>query len=257
LLHQLKHYIRHCFKSFHLHGIHSPFVFALEKECLKDKSIYEQYNEMIRFRESLKNNHSTLNIEDYGAGSKVFKSNERKVSDILKHNCSDKKSTRILWRLCRYFKVRNVLEFGTSLGIATHAMALASDEIHITSIEGSPEIQKFAVDRFNNLSIKNIKSICSTFKEFLTQEKKNIYDLIYIDGHHDGIATIKYFEDCLKHSHKDTVFVLDDIYWSTSMTMAWDQLCNHPKVTASVDLFDMGLLFLREEQLQERFYINL
>ncbi|MGJ8684475.1 MAG: O-methyltransferase [Nonlabens sp.] len=256
MLHQLKHYIKHSLKSFHLHGIHSPFVFTLEKKCLRDKDHYEQYGEMLRFRESLQYNHTILNIKDYGAGSRVFKSNVRKVSDILKHNSSDQKSAALLMRLCSYFKVQQVLELGTSLGIATQAMAISKPDVHITTVEGSPEVQQFAVQSFNDLGLKNIISICSKFTDFLADHDSS-YDLIYIDGHHDGAATLAYFESCLRFAHNNTVFVLDDIYWSGDMTAAWDQLCHHSQVTASVDLYDLGLLFLRKEQLQERFYIKL
>ncbi len=230
-------------------------MFNLEKKCLRDKSHYEPYDAMKRFRESVKNNTTTLHIQDYGAGSRVFKSNKRKVSDILKHNSSDEKSAELLYRLCRYFEVKNVLELGTSLGVATQAMALSG--AYVTTIEGSPEVQEFAKDLFKNHSINNIESVCSTFKDYLAQEKEMTYDLIYIDGHHDGEATMTYFESCISKSHKDTVFVLDDIYWSPGMTAAWNKLCEHPQVTASVNLYDLGLLFLRKEQLQERFYIKL
>lgn len=210
---------------------------------------------MKRFRESVKKNTTILHIKDHGAGSRVFKSNERKVSDILKHNSSDEKSARLFYRLCRYFEVKNVLELGTSLGIATHAMALSG--AYVTTIEGSPEVQEFAKNEIKKSGITNVESICSTFADFLALGKENTYDLIYIDGHHDGQATINYFESCLNNAHLDTVFVLDDIYWSADMTKAWNHLCEHPQVTASVNLYGMGLLFLRKEQLQERFYIKL
>lgn len=257
MLHQLKNYILHSLKSIHLHGIHSPFIFTLEKNCLRDPTFYEHYEVMTRFRESLKTNLTTLHIEDYGAGSKVFKSNQRKVSDILKYNSSDQKAARLLYRLCRYFKVGKVLELGTSLGVATQAMSLSNDDIHITTIEGSPEVQEFASSMIKKLGIHNVDSINGKFEEILAQKKDTMYDLIYIDGHHDGAATIAYFNSCLEYSHKDTIFVLDDIYWSSDMTVAWNELCHHAQVTASVDLYDMGLLFLRKEQLQERFYIKL
>lgn len=257
MLHQLKHYIKHLFKSFHLHGIHSPFVFTLEKKCLRDQTVYEQYGDIASFRESLKNNTTTLHIKDYGAGSRVFKSDERKVNEILKYNSSDQKCARLLYRLCRYFKVKNVLELGTSLGVATHAMAISNTDIHVTTIEGSPEVHQFATSQFKKLGLTNVESLCCTFNDYLELGKEMTYDMIYIDGHHDGAATIAYFESCLNHTHNDTVFILDDIYWSAGMTAAWNKLCIHPRVTASVDLFDLGLLFLREEQSQEPFSIKL
>jgi predicted O-methyltransferase YrrM len=259
LLHSIFAYFSHLVKSFHLHGIHSPFVFKLEKKCLRDASFKEDYAKLSRFRGSMHPSNTTLYIKDYGAGSRVFKSNNRQVKDILKHNCSTEKDTQLLYRLCACFKVNQVLELGTSLGIATHAMATARPSAQITTIEGSPEVYEFAKNALKKEGLGNVRFIKSTFKEFFEKQnsKPVIYDLIYIDGHHDGEATLSYFESILDKIHNDTVVVLDDIYWSIDMTRAWNQICIHTQVTASIDCFDLGMVFFRKEQLQERFYIKL
>lgn len=258
MFHLVFAYFSHLIKSFHLHGIHSPFIFQLEKKCLRDDSVKEDYELLSRFRESGAASNLILNIEDHGAGSRVFKTNERKVAEILRHNCSTKKDTQLLYRLCAYFEVNHVLELGTSLGVATHAMAVSRPQAQITSVEGSPEVYGFAKKQLQENNIQNVELICSTFKDFLSQHKEEkLYDLIYVDGHHDGDATITYFESILAHVHNDSVVVFDDIYWSSDMTRAWNQICKHSKVTASVDCFDFGLIFFRKEQSQERFFIKL
>jgi predicted O-methyltransferase YrrM len=259
LFHFIFAYFSHLIKSFHLHGIHSPFVFQLEKKCLRDARSYVDYVKLSRFRESLHHNNASLHIEDHGAGSRVFKSNDRKVSQILQHNCSTEKDAQLLYRLCTYFQVNTVLELGTSLGIATHAMATARPSAQITTIEGSPEVYEFAKNALKKEGLGNVRFIKSTFKEFFEKQnsKPVIYDLIYIDGHHDGEATLSYFESILDKIHNDTVVVFDDIYWSIDMTRAWNQICIHTQVTASIDCFDLGMVFFRKEQLQERFYIKL
>jgi len=259
LFHFIFAYFSHLIKSFHLHGIHSPFVFQLEKKCLRDASPYADYLKLSRFRESLHNNKSSLHIEDHGAGSRVFKSNDRKVTDILQHNCSTEKDTQLLYRWCSYFEVNTVLELGTSLGIATHAMATARPHAQITTVEGSPEVYEFAKKALEKEDLKQVNFVNATFQDFFKEQKTPapIYDLIYIDGHHNGDATCFYFESILHQVHNDTVVIFDDIYWSADMTRAWNQICHHPQVTASVDCFDFGLIFFRKEQMQEQFYVKL
>lgn len=259
MFHFIFAYFSHYIKSFHLHGIHSPFIFQLEKKCLRDARSYVDYVKLSSFRESLHHNKSSLHIEDHGAGSKVFKSSERKVTDILQHNCSTTKDTQLLYRLCTYFQVNRVLELGTSLGIATHAMATSRPQAQITTVEGSPEVYEFAKKAFEKQAVKQVNFVNATFKDFFKNQKTPtpIYDLIYIDGHHNGDATCAYFESILNQVHNDSVVIFDDIYWSEDMTRAWNQICRHPQVTASVDCFDFGLIFFRKEQRQERFYVKL
>ncbi len=259
MFHLVFSYFLHLIKSFHLHGIHSPFIFQLEKKCLRDNQLYEGYEKLSRFRNSIKNSKLILNIEDHGAGSRVLKTNLRAVKDILKHNCSTEKDAQLLYRLCTYFKVNQVLELGTSLGIATHAMATARPQAKITTVEGSASIYELAKKALVKEGLKNVYTVHSTFKNFFEtrKEDRTKYDLIFIDGHHSGEATLQYFESILDRVHNDTVVVFDDIYWSEDMTRAWNEICKHSKVTASVDCFDFGMVFFRKEQLQERFYVKL
>ena len=79
-------------------------------------------------------------------------------------------------------------------------------------------------------------------------------DYVYIDGNHQKAPTLSYFNQCLLNSHADTVFVFDDIHWSEEMEEAWESIKAHPKVTLSLDLFYMGLVFLREEQLEKQHF---
>jgi predicted O-methyltransferase YrrM len=77
-----------------------------------------------------------------------------------------------------------------------------------------------------------------------------------MDGHHAKEPTLDYFELCLQHSHNDTVLVLDDIHWSQGMEAAWSAIKAHPRVTVTIDLYSLGLVFLRSEQAREHFRLR-
>lgn len=49
---------------------------------------------------------------------------------------------------------------------------------------------------------------------------------------------------------------MDDIYWSKEMTKAWEYIKAHPSVTVTVDLFWIGLVFFRKEQVKEDFVLR-
>ncbi|WP_164549884.1 O-methyltransferase [Nonlabens ponticola] len=252
--HQIKYYLAHRFKSIHLHGIHSPFIYAFNKDCLQQGSSLAVKDELLRFRESITSHPATLQITDHGAGSKKLNKSLRNTSQILKVNCSSHYRTQLLARIADYLNVENALELGTSLGVTAHALSLTSD---ITTVEASPAVLDYARQRWDDFKISNITSISSTFDVFLDKlDQKSQYDLVFIDGHHDGAATLDYFERLLPHLHDDSIVIVDDIYWSTGMTTAWKTLQNHPKVTACIDTFQWGLIFLRKEQRQQTFHVH-
>ncbi len=57
---------------------------------------------------------------------------------------------------------------------------------------------------------------------------------------------------CLPCIHEQTIFIFDDIYWSCEMTEAWEIIKSSPKVTLTIDLYRMGIVFfdpaIREKQ---------
>ena len=106
------------------HAVHSPFVFNLVTKCFYDKTIYQEYEVLNAYRQALLNNHNTIEVADFGAGSRVFQSNIRQISQIAKTAGISKKRAELLFRMVHYFKPNEILEIGTSLGLATSAMAL-------------------------------------------------------------------------------------------------------------------------------------
>ena len=82
------------------------------------------------------------------------------------------------------------------------------------------------------------------------------FDLIFFDGHHSKEATLRYFEALLSTAHNDSIFIFDDIYWSSEMKAAWTKIKAHPEVTVTIDTFFWGLVFFRKEQLKQNFKIR-
>jgi hypothetical protein len=77
-------------------------------------------------------------------------------------------------------------------------------------------------------------------------------DLVLIEAD-EKEQILKYFEDCLPKVYDNTMLVLNGIYKNDSMKQAWQQIKLNPKVTVTVDLFWMGLVFFRSGQVKEDF----
>jgi predicted O-methyltransferase YrrM len=257
MFYQIKSYIKFLLKSTNQHGVHSPFVFNLVTKCLYDKAIYKEYSEIEQYRTALLKNKNTIEVTDLGAGSKTTKQRKRLISQIAKNASTTKRRTKLLYRLVRHFNCKNCLELGTSLGVATQAMSLGNPKGNIRTIEGCPNIAKFSKEKFNQLHLYNIEVLTGDILDKIEELKPKSYDLVFFDGNHQKVATIKYFESLLPKVNNNTVFIFDDIYWSKDMTEAWENIKQHPKVTVSIDTFFWGFIFFRQEQQKEHFTIRL
>lgn len=258
MLFQIKSYFKFLWKSKNAHGIHSPFVFDLVTKCLYDKNNYPEYSVLKGYRNSLLQNKQTIEVTDFGAGSKVFKSNTREISKIAATAGITSKNAELLFRICKYFKSGKTLEIGTSLGLATSALSLGSKNSEITTLEGCPETSKVAQDQFEKFGLTNIDPIITEFTDYLNSSnlKSKILNLIFVDGNHQKEATLQYFDLLLPTITNNSIWIFDDIHWSADMESAWEIIKKNPKVTVTIDTFQWGIVFFRKEQKKEDFVIR-
>jgi predicted O-methyltransferase YrrM len=231
------------------HGIHSPFVFDFVTLVLNDKGEYYCYDAVETLRARLLENDATINVIDLGAGSRKGAQNERKISDIARNALKPPKYSRLLFRMANYFKSHTILELGTSLGITTCYLAHADHAAEVVTMEGVPSIAQLASNQFEQMGLKNIKLVEGNFDETLSQALNDLpgIDFAYIDGNHREEPTIRYFNTMYPSLHKDSVVVFDDIHWSKEMENAWDKIKADERVTLTIDLFFIGIVFFKPD----------
>lgn len=250
-------YLKYLFRSFHLHGVHSPFVFSFIQNVLREKSAYYAYADIESIRAKLLLTEKKVNVLDLGAGSKRNNQDTKRIKDITKLSAKSPKYGQLLFRIVREYQPKTILEFGTSLGISTAYLALANKKSSVISMEGSPEIAKIASINLEKLGIANVAILNGEFNEQLKTALKQMpqLDLVFFDGNHQEKATIAYFERCLAHAHENSIFIFDDIYWSAGMKKAWKKIKEHPKVSINIDLFQMGIVFFKTDRKKENFTV--
>ena len=254
----LKSYIKFLYNSKNEHGVHSPFVFFLVTKCFYDKKKCPEYTILKDYRNSLLQNKNTIEVTDFGAGSRVFKSNTRAINQIAKTAGISPKRAELLFRIVRYFQPETILEIGTSLGLATTALALGNKKAKIISLEGCPNTINQCQLQLQKFNINNVECVNTEFSSYLSnfQLPTSNFQLIYFDGNHSKKATIDYFELLLPTITNDSVWIFDDIHWSKEMEEAWEIIKNHSKVTVTIDTFQWGIVFFRKEQEKEHFVIR-
>ncbi|HEX8278129.1 MAG TPA: class I SAM-dependent methyltransferase [Segetibacter sp.] len=241
------------------HGIHSPFVFDFITNVLNDKRTFYAYEELEQLRGGLLSNQKLLTIEDFGAGSSVDKSNQRKVCDIARLALKPKKFGQLMFRMVDYYKANTIVELGTSLGITTGYLASGNLMGQVYTFEGAKQVVEVARQNFQKLSLNNIKVIEGNFDNTLQPllNKISEVDFAFVDGNHRKEPTIQYFDQLLAKAREHSVFIFDDIHWSKGMEEAWRHIQQHAAVTLTIDLFFIGLVFFRKEQkVQQHFSVR-
>lgn len=258
MFHIIRTYLKFIYASKNEHGVHSPFVFSLVTKCFYDQKNYPAYSILKKYRNVLLQNKNTIEVTDFGAGSRVFKSNTRAINQIAQTAGITIKRADLLYRIVHYLQPQNILEIGTSLGLATSALSLGNDKANITTLEGCPNTAAVAQHHFEQFKFRNITSVVTEFSAYLktTAFPPSTFDFIYFDGNHSQKATLDYFELLLPSITNESVWIFDDIHWSTDMEEAWEAIKSHPKVTVTIDTFQWGLVFFRKEQPKEHFVIR-
>ncbi|MCE7059905.1 O-methyltransferase [Dyadobacter sp. CY343] len=252
-------YLKYLLRSGNQHSIHSPFLFDLYNQVINVKDQRADYAEIKKLRKELLSSREIIEILDLGAGSRVNKSNQRKIGTIAKNAEKPEKFGKLFYRLVQRFQPETVIELGTSLGLTTLYFSKANPAADIISFEGCPQTAAKAETHFTRLGAQNIEVVVGNIDQTLPARLAQLdqtLDFAYFDANHRYEPTMRYFEDCLPHIQENSVFIFDDIYWSKEMTQAWEQIKSHPKVTLTVDLFWIGLVFFRTGQAKEDFTLR-
>ncbi|TRX61587.1 class I SAM-dependent methyltransferase [Carboxylicivirga sp. M1479] len=258
---QIKKYLNYCLHAKYRkgYGLHSPFVFNLVREVFYCEHSFYAFDLIKEYKNELKLANKVISVVDYGAGSSNFTSKDRSVEKLVKASSISTKYGELLFRLLQHINPHNILELGTSIGISTLYLALADRRREVLTIEGCVETAKQAQIAFDKFDCSNVKQFVGQFQDVLPNlvAKTDVLDFVFFDGNHQKQATIDYFNLCLTKVGANSVFVFDDIYWSKGMSEAWDIIRQHPQVTVSIDVFQLGIVFFNKDYSKQNFVVRL
>jgi predicted O-methyltransferase YrrM len=259
LYHALK-YLEYLALSRHSkgHGIHSPFVFDLVSTLFRNKTCVDVVCSIEIIRKSLLKDKRKIVVNDLGSGREKRKTPIRKVSEIARNSAIPKRYGTLLSKLAGRFGNGTVLELGTSLGIGTMYMAFANPSASVYTIDACSECSGIAAENFKSAGLSNVKQLNGTFADvlptFLSAGANPGF--VFIDGDHRKKALTENFNMLAESSASTTVIAIDDIHDSPEMTEAWHEIRQHGKVTATIDIFRMGIVFFREDITRNHYRIR-
>lgn len=230
------------------HGIHSPFVFDFVVSVLNDHGAYPAYASIEALRRRLFQDQTMLLVEDMGAGSVYAATHSLSVATIARRAAKPPRLGQLLFRIAHHYRPATVVELGTSLGMSAAYLASGAPEANVFTLEGAPAVAEAADRNLRSLGV-DVSVVTGDFDETLLPLLGRIppLELAFVDGNHRREPTLRYFDLLLRHSARSAVLIFDDIHWSEEMEAAWAAIKRDPRVYLTIDLFFIGIVFLREE----------
>jgi predicted O-methyltransferase YrrM len=224
---------------------------------VKPKKEREAWESIDQVRQALLRRTDFIEEIDYGAGlSGQQCSPEKQRSGVIIRNrvnettsySKERHWVEILFYLARARRPRKVLEMGTCVGISGSYIAKAlqlNGNGRLWTLEGSPASAALARETFAKVGVAEwVVLLVGPFHQTLMPCLANSgpFDFVFVDGHHDGQATIGYFEQIENRLAPEAIVVFDDITWSSDMARAWTAISSRGLVRGRLPLRGMGIL---------------
>lgn len=217
----------------------------------EELSVFESIE---RRREEIIAEARPLTYRDYGAGNPEENRSDDQMYEGVAVESSTDKNCRIglkgEWARWMYAAVKKhspktILEMGTNCGFSSIYMSKGAPEASIHTIEGAEAIACIAQENSRYLGCSNIHHHIGRFQDILESVASSIapIDFVFIDGHHDGDATVRYFTLLKPYFSGTAVIVFDDIHWSEGMEKGWNTIIAGLDETAYEDLGKLGIVY--------------
>ena len=208
-------------------------------------------------RERLARSDEQIEAVDYGTGSAETERTAEEmargtpvvytVSDLCLSSSNPPQWDRVLFNIVRRLEPARAVEMGTCLGLSAAyqgaALELNSGEGQLVTLEGAPTLAERSRTHLKELGVARVTVRTGRFDDTLgpvVAELKPV-NYVFVDGHHDGQATLDYFDLIAPHLGPGAVVVYDDINYNDDMKRAWDRIAADERVTHAADLGSMGV----------------
>lgn len=210
--------------------------------------------------------------------SRVKSGDRRKVREIAKGSLAKQKYAQMLARMVNWLgrplltspsregidqevsedrKGLTIVELGTSLGITTAYLAAMDSRNNVVTYEGCPGVVAVAKENWKVLGLKNIDCHVGEIDVAVLERDIEKVDLAFVDANHTYASTREYFNVLARKVHAKSVIVVDDIHYNRDMALAWRAICADERVTSTIDLYQMGLVFFDKNYWKKHYKIRL
>lgn len=250
-------------------GVHSPYLFEWVRMVMMDRNSYYSWDAIEDCRRAMLADDRELEFVDYGSGKlkgengklKGENGERRRVCDIARRSLTKRKYAEMLFRLVNWlgtthrlangsgtanslaFRGLTIVELGTSLGVTTAYLAMPDSRNRVLTFEGCASVAEVAEENWRKLNVKNIQCVVGAIDAAVLSRELSCVDVAFVDANHTYAGAREYFNVLASMVHEKSVIVMDDIHYSSEMERAWKEICEDERVTSTMDLYQMGLVF--------------
>lgn len=146
------------------------------------------------------------------------------------------KHLKLIYRIINRYKSKNILEIGNSSLL---------DCTFLSNIQWKANVFFINVETNEISEIKAQKNI-----------KPVSFDFAFYNFENNNSLTLIEFMNHLKYFHNNSIVAINNIHQFKQMEEVWRKIITQKEVTISIDLFFIGLVFFRKEQVKENFIIR-
>lgn len=234
-------------------GVHSPFVYNLITKVIEERCPYYSFQDIELYRKQLSHKMDPITYPDWRNKGRL---RCRTVAEIVRREAVKPKLGALLFRLANYFKARNILQIGTTMGISTLYLTSYSTDLRCIALENIPGFATIARQAFEKKARNPIDLRVGGYKESLPQALKDLgnVDLVFFNTLYEPQNNRWLFQECLRYAHNETVFVFKGINANQRSRELWKEICETPEVTVTLDLYSLGIV-LFNKKLYKKDYI--
>lgn len=190
---------------------------------------------------------STESFQLQALGAKSTGTSERSIGRVTGSASKPPRWAYLLFRVVRELRPVECIELGACVGI-TAAYQAAALEVNgagsLLTIEGTPALAEQSRKTLGALGLAaRTEVVTGAFVDVLPpvlEQRSGRVDYVFIDGHHDGVATLAYLDQILPHLADQALLAFDDINWSDDMREAWHHIVHDERFAWTVDLQTIG-----------------
>jgi len=236
------------------HGVHSPFVYNLITKVIREKGSFYRFKDIELLRKRLLYNNEPI---PYPYPGREGKQQQTTIAKIVSREAIRPKTGALLFRLTNYFKSQCILHIGSSMGLSTLYLTSYAPGLRCVSLGTIPEFAPIAEWVYKEAARTTIDQHIGNLNELLPVILKEDagFDFVFFNNRREQEDTLHLFTLCMQYIHTDCVFVIDGIRNNKRTLSHWKEICTKQEVTVSLDLYNLGIVFVNKKLYKRNYKV--